>query len=71
MKLAISTVDDAKYVPGRRSFLEYRDLGVTDATGGRMRAQVRYAEQGLVDTGRTFKDPPGLYSRVGSEEPGR
>jgi mannose-6-phosphate isomerase-like protein (cupin superfamily) len=40
MKLAISTAKDAQYVPGRRSFFRYRDLGVTEATGGKMRAQV-------------------------------
>ena len=46
-KLAHATVDDAKYVVGRRSFFKYRDLGVTDATGGKMRAQVTSATQGL------------------------
>ena len=47
MKLAVSTIADAKYVEGRRAFFKYRDLGVTDATGGRMRAQVTSAESGL------------------------
>lgn len=47
MKLAISTNADAKFVDGRRPFFKYRDLGVTDATGGRMRAQVTSAEAGL------------------------
>ncbi len=47
IKLAISTMADAKYVDGRRAFFKYRDLGVTDATGGRMRAQVTSADQGL------------------------
>ncbi len=47
MKLAISTAADAKYVDGRRAFFKYRDLGVTDATGGRMRAQVTSADAGL------------------------
>ncbi len=47
MKLAISTAADAKYVDGRRAFFKYRDLGVTDATGGRMRAQVTSADVGL------------------------
>jgi hypothetical protein len=40
MKLAISSAEDAHYVPGRRHFFRYRDLGVTEATGGKMRAQV-------------------------------
>ncbi len=47
MKLAISTAADAKYVDGRRAFFKYRDLGVTDATGGRMRAQVTSADASL------------------------
>jgi mannose-6-phosphate isomerase-like protein (cupin superfamily) len=46
IKLAISTAADAKYVDGRRSFFKYRDLGVTDATNGRMRAQVTSADSG-------------------------
>src|SRR6516225_1362707 len=41
MKLAISSAKDAHYVPGRRQFFQYRDLGVTEATGGKMRAQGR------------------------------
>ena len=44
MKLAISSAKDAHYVPGRRQFFQYRDLGVTEATGGKMRAQVTSAK---------------------------
>jgi mannose-6-phosphate isomerase-like protein (cupin superfamily) len=44
MKLAISSAKDAQYVPGRRQFFQYRDLGVTEATGGKMRAQVTSAK---------------------------
>ena len=40
MKLALATKKDARYVTGRRAFFKYRDLGVSDATNGRMRAQV-------------------------------
>ncbi|MGE0744991.1 MAG: cupin domain-containing protein [Rhodospirillales bacterium] len=47
MKLAIAQDADARYVTGRRAFFKYRDLGVTEATGGRMRAQVASAEAGL------------------------
>ena len=47
MKLAISTAQDAHYVPGRRHFFQYRDLGVTEATGGKMRAQVTSAKSAL------------------------
>ena len=43
MKLAISRKGEARYVPGRRSFFKYRDLGVTDGTAGEMRAQVTSA----------------------------
>ncbi len=46
MKLAISSAANATYVDGRRAFFKYRDLGVTDATGGRMRAQLTSAEGG-------------------------
>ena len=35
------------YVKGRRDFFKYRDLGVTAATGGQMRAQVTIGSQGL------------------------
>ena len=45
--LAHATMDNANYVAGRRSFFKYRYLGVTDATGGKMRAQVTSATQGL------------------------
>src|SRR5215471_5514056 len=47
MKLAISTAKDARYVPGRRHFFKYRDLGVTEATGGKMRAQVTSAKSAM------------------------
>ena len=47
MKLAISTASDARYVPGRRHFFQYRDLGVTEATGGKMRAQVTSAKTAM------------------------
>ena len=40
MKLALAPKKYARFVNGRRAFFKYRDLGVTDATGGRMRAQV-------------------------------
>ncbi|HYZ23984.1 MAG TPA: cupin domain-containing protein [Rhodopila sp.] len=46
-KLAYSKASDATYVPGRREFFKYRELGVTAATDGRMRAQVTSATQGL------------------------
>ncbi len=47
MKLALAFKNDPHYVAGRRDFFKYRDLGVTAATGGQMRAQVTSAEKGL------------------------
>jgi len=47
MKLAISSAKNAHYVPGRRQFFRYRDLGVTEATGGKMRAQVTSAKSAM------------------------
>jgi len=46
-KLAIATAANPTFVTGRRDFFKYRELGVTDATNGRMRAQVTIASQGL------------------------
>jgi len=45
--LAYTTPETAKIQKGRREFFAYHDLGVTDATQGRMRAQVMKATQGL------------------------
>ena len=39
--------DDPTFVPGRRDFMTYRDLGVTAASDGRIRAQITSAKQGL------------------------
>ncbi|MCG8690582.1 MAG: cupin domain-containing protein [Minwuiales bacterium] len=39
--------DDASYVPGRRDWMRYRELGVTEASNGRIRAQVTSSSQGL------------------------
>ena len=43
MTVAISAKKDARFVQGRRAFFKYRELGVTAATNGRMRAQVTSA----------------------------
>jgi quercetin dioxygenase-like cupin family protein len=45
--IVVATKETAPFVQGRREFFQYRDLGVTDATDGRMRAQVTFATQGL------------------------
>jgi quercetin dioxygenase-like cupin family protein len=46
-KLAVAKIANATYVPGRRDFFKYRELGVTEASNRRMRAQVTSATQGL------------------------
>jgi len=46
-KLAHARADSVNYVSGRRAFFKYRNLGVTDATYGKMRAQVTSATQGM------------------------
>ena len=46
-KQAWASKAKAKYVPGRREFFKYRELGVTEASNGSMRAQVTSAAQGL------------------------
>ena len=46
-KLAYSKGSEATFVPGRRDFFKYRELGVTEATNGKMRAQVTSATRGL------------------------
>tara|TARA_B100000029_G_scaffold337049_1_gene329205 strand:+ start:2521 stop:2943 length:423 start_codon:yes stop_codon:yes gene_type:complete len=45
----LSKKDEATYVPGRREWMKYRELGVTAASGGRIRAQVTSSSQGLSD----------------------
>ena len=49
MKLAHTTPATAPDAPGRRTFFKYRDLGVTDATNGEMRAQVMSAITGMTE----------------------
>ena len=47
MKLSVATRANPNYVKGRRAFFKYQELGVTEATNGRMRAQITAAEQGM------------------------
>ena len=44
---AIARKSDPNYVKGRREFFKYVDLGVTDASQGRMRVQKTTATAGL------------------------
>ena len=39
--------NEAVYVKGRRDWMKYRELGVTEASDGKIRAQVTSASQGL------------------------
>lgn len=45
MTLAVSSKNAPNYIKGRRAFFKYRDLGVTEGTKGRMRAQITSATQ--------------------------
>jgi mannose-6-phosphate isomerase-like protein (cupin superfamily) len=47
MTVAVSSAREPHFVPGRRDFFKYRDLGVTNATHGRMRAQITSATAGM------------------------
>jgi len=47
MKLAVTTAKHPEFAKGRRDFFKYRDLGVTKATEGWMRAQVTTAITGM------------------------
>jgi len=47
MKMAHGSNKAIKYVEGRRSYFKYRELGVTEASAGRMRAQITTASQGM------------------------
>ena len=49
MKLAHATASSAPPAPGRRTFFKYRDLGVTDASQGRLRAQTMTAITGMTE----------------------
>jgi quercetin dioxygenase-like cupin family protein len=48
-KLAYANAKTAPLTQGRRSFFEYRDLGVTKATDGWMRAQMTIAKTGMTE----------------------
>lgn len=46
-EVTIAKADDPVMVPGRRDFMQYRELGVTAASQGRIRAQVTSSSAGL------------------------
>ena len=43
----VAKKDEAIYVKGRRDWMKYRELGVTQGSVGRIRAQVTSSSQGL------------------------
>jgi uncharacterized cupin superfamily protein len=47
MKVAVSSAKAPEFTEGRRSFFKYRDLGVSAASDGWMRAQVMSALSGM------------------------
>jgi quercetin dioxygenase-like cupin family protein len=49
LKLSYATKDSAPFVAGRRAFFKYRDLGVTEASHGALRAQVMSAISGMTE----------------------
>ena len=49
MKVAVTSAKQPDYTEGRRSFFKYRDLGVTAASEGWMRAQVMTAVTGMTE----------------------
>jgi mannose-6-phosphate isomerase-like protein (cupin superfamily) len=49
MRLEKGFVSTTPYAPGRRSFFQYRDLGVEAASGGRMRAVQNNSIAGMTE----------------------
>ena len=49
MRVAVTSAKTPDYVEGRRTFFKYRDLGVTAASNGWMRAQLTTALTGMTD----------------------
>ena len=61
-KLAHATAESAPLVAGRRDFFKYRDLGVTEASLGSMRAQTMTAVRGMTEpTGWHYHECEGQF----------
>ena len=61
-KLAHATPEGAPNVPGRRDFFTYQDLGVTEASLGKLRAQTMTAIRGMTEpTGWHYHDCEGQF----------
>ena len=62
VKTVAHGTSESPVMPGRREFFKYRDLGVTDASNGEMRAQVMSAAQGLTEpTGWHYHECDGQF----------
>jgi uncharacterized cupin superfamily protein len=57
MSVRHATLANAPLVDGRRTFFQYRDLGVTDASAGKLRAQVMQSIDGM-------NEPTGWHYHV-------
>ena len=53
MKFSVSHLKEGDFEGGLRSFFEYRDLGIRDATGGKVGAHVIRAAPGKHEAGGT------------------
>ena len=61
-KVGHARLKEPVLVKGRREFFQYRDLGVAQASGGGMRAQVMMASQGLSQpTGWHYHECEGQF----------
>jgi len=61
-KLAHATITNSPMVAGRREFFKYRDLGVTSASGGALKAQVMSSIEGLTEpTGWHYHECDGQF----------
>jgi uncharacterized RmlC-like cupin family protein len=56
-EVVISKGDNPQMVPGRRDFMQYRELGVTAASQGRIRAQITSSTAGL-------SEPTGWHAHL-------
>ena len=64
-KLAHARLSEPVLVKGRRSFFQYRDLGVADASAGAMRAQVMSSSEGMSrPTGWHYHECDGQFVYV-------
>lgn len=64
-RIAHATAESAPSVPGRRSFFQYRDLGVMDASNGALRAQTMTAVAHMTEpTGWHYHECDGQFIYV-------